>query len=561
MADIPFRALAVIPAITTYFLVDHKPDLLLFSQPTYLGTYVQLFVIGVIAWAFWAVLLYPRFVSPMRHLPMPAGGSWWNGHWKAITENASGKPMIKWVQDVPNNGLIRYYGMFNAERLLITSPKALGEVLTTRNYDFVKPAHLANFLSRLLGVGVLLAEGDEHKQQRKNLMPAFAFRHIKDLYPVFWDKSRDAVLQMTKDYNEELSKNPASQATEKAHEFEWVMEVGEWASRATLDIIGIAAAGQDFGAIANPNTNLSTVYRTVFKPSQQAQLLGLLNLFLPGWLVRRIPMKRNGEIEEATAVIRSTCRQQIRTKKEKLEKGELTDVDILSVALESGGFTEENLVDQMMTFLAAGHETTATAMTWAIYMLCLNPDMQTRLRNEIREKLPSVEKQQTITSQVIDHMPYLSAVCNEVLRYYPPVPLTVRVACRDTTIIGEFVPKGTRIILVPWAINKDTTYWGADATKFNPDRWLQSPSNPASANGGAASNYSFLTFLHGPRSCIGQKFALAEFACLLAAWVGRFEFELNNAEEYDEENVLIKGGVTAKPAKGLYVKVKVVPGW
>ena len=194
-------------------------------------------------------------------------------------------------------------------------------------------------------------------------------------------------------------------------------------------------------------------------------------------------------------------------------------------------------------------------------MLCLNPDVQTRLRNEIREKLPSVERQSTITSQVIDHMPYLSAVCNEVLRYYPPVSLTVRDACRDTTIAGEFVPKGTRIILVPWAINKDTTYWGDDAAKFNPDRWLQSPTNPASSNGGAASNYSFLTFLHGPRSCIGQKFAQAEFACLLAAWVGRFEFELNNAEEYDEENILIKGIVTAKPAKGLYVKAKVVPGW
>ena len=451
--------------------------------------------------------------------------------------------------------------MFNSERLLITSPKALSEVLTTKNYDFVKPSHLVNFLGRLLGVGILLAEGDEHKKQRKSLMPAFAFRHIKDLYPVFWDKSRDAVLQMTKEYNEAALKKKESQATEQAPSSEWVVDVGEWSSRATLDIIGIAAAGQDFGAIANPNTDLSVTYGIVFKPSAQAQLLGLLNLFLPGWLVRRIPLKRNGEIEKAAATIRSTCMQQIRAKKEKLEKGGLTDVDILSVALESGGFTEENLVDQMMTFLAAGHETTATAMIWGIYMLCLNPDVQKRLRNEIRENLPSIEEQHTITSQVIDHMPYLSAVCNEVLRYYPPVPLTIRDTCRDTTIAGEFIPKGTRLVLVPWAINKDTNYWGPDAAKFNPDRWLQSPDNPASANGGAASNYSFLTFLHGPRSCIGQKFAQAEFACLLAAWVGRFEFELNNEEEYDERNVLIKGGVTAKPAKGMYVKVKVVEGW
>ena len=248
-------------------------------------------------------------------------------------------------------------------------------------------------------------------------------------------------------------------------------------------------------------------------------------------------------------------------KKEKLEKHELTDVDILSVALESGGFTEENLIDQMMTFLAAGHETTATAMTWAIYMLCLNPDMQTRLRAEVRETLPSAAEESVVTSQQIDHMPYLNAVCSEVLRYYPPVPMTLRDAVRDTSIAGQFVPKGTRIMLAPWAINKDASLWGEDAAKFNPDRWLPSPSNPQSHNGGAASNYSYLTFLHGPRSCIGQAFAKAEFACLLAAWVGRFEFTLKNEAEYEEKNVLIKGGVTAKPARGLHVRSKVVEGW
>ena len=464
------------------------------------------------------------------------------------------------VNTVPNQGIIRYYGLLNSERLLITSPKALGEVLVTRNYDFVKPTHLATGLGRLLGVGVLLAEGDEHRTQRKNLMPAFAFRHIKDLYPVFWEKSREAVVAMTKEFKADALTNASSQGIEKEIK-PTVMEVGDWASRATLDIIGIAAMGRDFGAIANPNTELSTTYRVVFKPSAQAQILGLLNMFLPGWFVSRLPIKRNGEIEAAAAFIRTMCRRQIRAKKEKLEKNELADVDILSVALESGGFSEENLVDQMMTFLAAGHETTTTAMTWAVYMLCLNLDVQARLRKEIREKLPSIEGDGKVTSQEIDHMPYLNAVCNEVLRYYSPVPLTLREAVKDTTIAGQHVPAGTRIMLVPWATNRDTALWGPDADKFDPERWLPSASNPASANGGAASNYSFLSFLHGPRSCIGQKFAQAEFACLLAAWVGRFEFELDNKEELNEKNVLIKSGVTAKPAKGLYVRTKILDGW
>lgn len=446
---------------------------------------------------------------------------------------------------------------------MITSPKALGEVLVTKNYDFIKPSHVARGIGRLLGVGVLLAEGEEHKIQRKNLMPAFAFRHIKDLYSVFWSKSREAVTAMTETVKaKELRESVGDKDSEagKAKE-DVVIEVGEWASRATLDIIGVAGMGQDFGAIRDPDTVLNKTYRTVFKPSRQAQILGLLNLFLPGWFVRNLPIKRNGDIEAAATVIRTTCRQLIRAKKEKLEKNELTDVDILSVALESGGFSEENLIDQLMTFLAAGHETTASAMTWAIYMLCLNTDVQSRLRAEVREKLPSVNEEASITSQTIDHMPYLNAVCNEVLRYYSPVPLTLRDAAHDTTIAGQHVPKGTRVMLIPWATNKDESLWGADARKFNPDRWLPSEKNPHSANGGAPSNYAMLTFLHGPRSCIGQAFAKAEFACLLASWIGRFEFRLNDERELDEKNILIKGGVTARPAKGLFVRTKIVEGW
>jgi cytochrome P450 len=454
--------------------------------------------------------------------------------------------------------------LFNVERVVPTTPKALAEVLVTKNYDFVKPGQVARGIGRILGVGVLLAEGDEHKIQRKNLMPAFAFRHIKDLYPTFWTKSREAVLAMTARVKGIEVKEEICTAPENGTEPQGpaVIEVGDWASRATLDIIGVAGLGQDFGAIRDPTTPLNKTYRALFKPTRQAQILGLLNLFLPGWFLRNIPIKRNGDIEEAARVIRATCRQLIRAKKEKLEKNELTDVDILSVAMESGGFTEENLIDQLMTFLAAGHETTASAMTWAVYMLCLNPDVQTRLRAEIREKLPSVDDNDAnITSQTIDHMPYLNAVCNEVLRYYSPVPLTLREAACDTSIADQFIPKGTRIMLVPWAINKSESLWGPDALKFNPDRWLPTEKNPHSANGGAPSNYAMLTFLHGPRSCIGQAFAKAEFACLLACWIGRFEFTLNDEKEFDEKNMLIKGGVTVRPAKGLYVKTKVVEGW
>lgn len=470
------------------------------------------------------------------------------------------------VTTVPNDGVIRYLALLNQERLLITSPKALAEVLVTRNYDFIKPSTMRFGLGRILGFGILLTEGDEHRFQRKHLMPAFAFRHVKDLYPIFWEKAREGVQAMTQQVLVDAAREPAAAAQdseEAAPEPTACLEVGGWASRITLDIIGVAGLGRDFGAIADPTNKLFQTYNALFQPSRQARILGMLGLVLPGWFVNRIPLRRNGDVAAAARTIRNTCHELIREKQEKLSRKELTDVDILSVALESGAFTEENLVDQLMTFLAAGHETTASSMTWAIYMLCRFPEVQSRLRQEVRAHLPSIDDAgATISSLDIDHMPYLNAVCSEVLRYFSPVPMTIRDAGVDTTIQGQRVPKGTRIILGVSATNKDPALWGPDANKFNPDRWMpKHEGDKSAASGGASSNYALLTFLHGPRSCIGMSFARAEFACLLAAWIGKMEFELRDPEDADEDKIEIKSGVTARPAKGMHVRVKVLDGW
>lgn len=381
-------------------------------------------------------------------------------------------------------------------------------------------------------------------------MPAFAYRHIKDLYPVFWAKSSEMVKALT-DTTQSQDREPSSNVAEAP-----AIEIGDWTSRSTLDIIGSAGMGHDFGAIKDPKTELNSTYRTVFQPNRQAAMLGLLSLFIPFWLVRSIPVARNQEIPAAVQVIRRICRQLIEGKKKTLEsKDKESGNDIISVALSSGAFTEDNLIDQMMTFLAAGHETTATAMIWAVYALCQNPHHQVRLREEIRSNLPSIEDPSAhITAEMLDRLPFLHAVCNEVLRLYPPVTLTLREANRNTTICGQYVPKGTKIILCPGAVNTSKALWGADAMEFKPERWMA----PGNANsGGATSNYALLTFLHGPRSCIGQAFAKAEFATLMAGLVGRFEMVLENPEA----ELKIQTGITARPKGGLKVRMRVVDGW
>lgn len=452
----------------------------------------------------------------------------------------SGVPARRWANEIPNDGLLRYLHLFNRERLLLTSPQALSEVLNTKNYDFIKPKLVSAGIGQILGIGVLLAEGDDHKAQRKSLMPAFHFRHIKELYPIFWSKSREMVKCIEAELKESKDPNPH-------------VEVGEWSSRATLDIIGTAGMGQDFNALRDPDNELNRVYRAVFQPDRTARILSLLSFFIPRAIIQNLPLARNRSMQAASSVARNTCRRLVEQKKLRMANKEPMEPDIISVALESGGFTDEKLVDNMMTFLAAGHETTASAFTWAVYSLSQHPDVQKRLRDEIHAHIDSLDTADKITHDVIDNMPYLHAVCQETLRLWAPVPLTLRDTAVNSSILGQFVPKGTTIIIAPWAVNHNVTLWGEDADKFNPDRWMAAGQANA---GGAVSNYAFLTFLHGPRSCIGMKFAVAEFACLLAAFVGTWEFEMLNPDE----DILIKGGITARPRNGMKVVVKNA-GW
>ena len=528
-------------------------------------TSILLFVAQLLAWATWAVIIYPRFFSPLRHLPTPPDNKFFTGQTKRILKESSGMPMRDWTETVPNDGLIRYSVWFQ-ERLLLTNPKVLGEVLVTKNYEFIKPKHFRNGLGRILGIGILLAEGEEHKTQRKNLMPAFAYRHIKDLVPVFWSKSRELTEHLSKASKLPIppsekteSVDPEKSAADAPQHAPGVIEVGNWTSRATLDIIGLSGMGQDFGALDNPDNKLNQTYRMIFNPSGIGRALQIAGIFLPFWLIKRLPVKRNGEIEAASGYIKQLCRDLIAKKRTVMEKKERTEVDILSVALESGGFSDEDLVNQMMTFLVAGHETTATAMIWAIYLLCKHPEAQRKLREEVRSKLPGLD--QDITAAELDSCHYLHAVCCEVLRLWSPVSLTMRIAAHDTSINGQYIPKDTVIILAPWATNRSTHLWGEDALEFKPERWLD-VDGKANNKGSADSNFSFLTFLHGPRSCIGQRFAQAEFACLLGAWIGKFETRFEEGSYFEkEDNPPIKGGITAKPKGGLWVRLNELEGW
>jgi cytochrome P450 len=340
-----------------------------------------------------------------------------------------------------------------------------------------------------------------------------------------------------------------------------VLKMGSYASRATLDIIGIAGMDHDFGSLHDPSNSLARTYQNIMsEPPLYMKIIFLLALLVGDpTFVHDLPLSRNRSIQESSETIRGVARQMIRQKRKKWESEtsvSTDDIDIVSVALRSGNFAEEDLIDQMMTFLGAGHETTSTALQWCVYVLCKHPDVQTRLREEIRANLPpiSTENPKPPSAAVIDSLPYLNAFCNEVLRFHPSVPATIRTASRDTTIVGQHIPRGTLFLISPEIINKSKELWGPDADKFDPERWL----GPGRANsGGADSNFANLTFLHGPRSCIGQGFAKAELACMVAVTVGKFEMQL----KYPNAKLEVRQQATVCPKDGVLAKFTPLEGW
>ena len=451
------------------------------------------------------------------------------------------------MEEIPNDGLLMFRDLLNKEAIIPTSHAMLKTVLHDSVYDYTKIPKVVQILRTILGDGLILVEGDLHKFQRKHLQPSFHTRVIRELYPVFWTKACELVNSLR----------------EVVHEPE--LEIGTWCTRVTLDIIGIAGFGRDFNSLRHPDDEFVADYHEVLEPRKDKALFFILNLFVPNWLVMKIPFWRipkqlsriSASLYNFGYNLSKERRAELKNPKRTIDEKERRN-DILSLLIKSNDFSDHELAHQALTMMAAGHETTSSTLSWCLFLLAQHPEVQSQLRAEVRAALPSPDTVATsnITAPAIDALPLLNAVCQETLRLYPTVPVTTREVVKETRLGNYVLPIGTHVYVIPWAINKCTQFWGVDAMSFKPSRWID-PDGTLNNAGGATSNYSIMTFLHGPRSCIGQNFAISELKCLLAAFVGRYEFELTR----DLSTYYPAGIVTTKPANGMWLRLREVPGW
>ncbi|KAJ5059983.1 cytochrome P450 [Bipolaris maydis] len=490
----------------------------------------------------WAVYLYPFYSSPYLILPQAKQRKSWIGIILEPLQN--GSRVLEYLDNTLNQGIFRALDLLNREVLVITSPEFIKEILQTNAYDFCKMANVQNFMKVLLGDGLLTVDGEDHKQQRKALNPAFSAKHVQQLHSVFYSKTREMVSYI----KEEINTSQDQQGI--------AVDITAWVNRAALDIIGIAALGIDFNSLADPTNELSRAYQVIFEPDNTSNIIFLLSIFFTTWAVKLLPLKKAREIRAGSAFVKRYIEEVVTRKTREHDDEKTSHKDILSVAAQYGKLSTNEIVNQARTFLVAGHETTATAMQWALYTLTRpeNLHIQQRLRDEIHKQLPPLDSVQEISAYTLGkNLPYLDAVSKECLRVYGPSPFSRRTAVRDTVLCGISIKKGTNFLIPNWAINKSKKLWGERAREFDPERWLHGNE----AHNGGADALAFQTFSSGTRGCIGKSFALAEFKIMLAGLVGTFEI----TKAADEKEVETEWAIIARIYNGFKVNMKPVTNW
>lgn len=322
-------------AISIYFFPNAFP------VKTLSGVFLIFSAVNWSVFVIYCLIIYPFFLSPLRHLPTPPKGFVpIIGHGLVMFKRPPGSPHLQLMKETPNDGIIHFRSFFHEGRLILTSPAALAEVLVHKSYDFEKPPWVRQFLRQFLGDGLLMTEGDEHRHQRKQIMPAFSFRHIKELYPIFWSKS----IELCNVVKAELRDKPNS-----------VLEVNHFSTQVTMDIIGLAGLGRDIGSLQNSDDELVKNYEEILEPTMEKGIYFVLHLLWPPWVIRALPWKLNERVKITTSNLKRICREFLVEKKARMKTESEESRDILSIMLRSNNFSDEGLVDQLLTFMAAGY--------------------------------------------------------------------------------------------------------------------------------------------------------------------------------------------------------------
>lgn len=359
-------------------------------------------------------------------------------------------------------------------------------VLKQRPDDFPKSTRVSEGLRPLLGQSVFITNGETWKRQRRIIDPAFEGGRLRDTFPAMVTAGQGAVTRLA----------PLADGTPLEIEFH--------TSHAAADVIF-----RTLFSIPIENATAAQVF-DAFKAHQRTQPVLNLAAFipLPGWFPRF-----HRRATRATAhTIRTLITQLTARRMEEIKTGTAPDdlaTKIMTTADPKTGerFGTEEMVDQVAIFFLAGHETSASALAWALYLLALYPDWQDRVAAEAEAAFGTHAPQFADMSR----LRIARDVFRETLRLYPPVPMMVRETVQPERFRDRDIPPGAQVVISPWHLHRHERLWD------NPDGF--DPARYGTENGKTCLREAFIPFSTGQRVCTGAGFAMIEGPLLLAMLV------------------------------------------
>ncbi|MFG2644770.1 cytochrome P450 [Streptomyces sp. NPDC048370] len=380
------------------------------------------------------------------------------------------------------------YGIFSAE--------GAQQVLATQAANFRKDNAFYQELRESFGNGLLTSQDEDYLRQRRLVQPLFTRRRV--------DSYAEAIATEAATVTEEWRTAPDS-----------TVDVLDEMARLALRAVARILFGTDVEAA------VEIVERAFPVMGEYVLRRGFSPLNIP----RDWPTPGNRRAAAAHEELYAVCDRIVAERREATKSGAGDDEaqDLLTLlaeaeSAEDGSFDADELREQVLVFLLAGHETTATSLGFALHLLAGHPDQRKRAHEEVDRVLAG----RTPGAADLDALPFLTQVLKEAMRLFPAGPVIGRRAVAATEIDGHTIPAGADVIVAPWVTHRHPAYW-EDPERFDPDRFT--PEAEA-----ARPRYAWFPFGGGPRACIGQHFSMLESVVALAMILQAYDLEAVDTE-------------------------------
>ncbi|XP_053563152.1 ultra-long-chain fatty acid omega-hydroxylase isoform X1 [Bombina bombina] len=468
------------------------------------------------------IYAYAENARRLRCFPEPPRRSWLLGHLGMILPNEEGLTQVSSLVSTFSQTILTWMGPAIPVVSLV-HPDTIKPMVAASASIAPKDELFYGFLRPWLGDGLLLSRGEKWMKHRRLLTPAFHFDILKHYVKIF-NKSTDI---MHAKWRRLASEGPVS------------LDMFEHISLMTLDTLLKCTFSYDSDCQEEPSDYIAAIY-------ELSSLVVKREHYLPHHFDFIYRLSSNGKkFRQACKIVHDFTGGVVQQRKKALQEkgadawikskqGKTTDfIDILLLSKDEDGnqLSDEEMRDEVDTFMFEGHDTTASGLSWILYNLARHPEYQEKCREEIRELLSGKEIKHLDWDE-LSQLPFTTMCIKESLRLHPPVTAVSRRCTEDINLPdGKVIPKGNTCLLSIYGTHHNPTVWPNpevyDPYRFDPEKFQE------------RSSHAFVPFSAGPRNCIGQNFAMAEMRVVLALTLLHFNVTLDQTKSVRRKPELI----------------------